>query len=85
MLETWQLSTKYLTKNSLENRWRSPKYSKKDVGYVVELEVIKPVNAQLGIVGQQGSAPGGANQINFLFPPREGAQFFKVVGKKELP
>jgi hypothetical protein len=85
MLETWQLSTKYLTKNSLENRWRSPKDSKKDVGYVVELEVIKPVNAQLGTVGRQGSAPGGANQVNFLFPRREGAQFFKVVDTKVLP
>lgn len=27
---------------------------KKDVGYVVELEILKPVNAQIGVVGAQG-------------------------------
>jgi ABC-type multidrug transport system fused ATPase/permease subunit len=52
---------------------------KKDVGYVVELEIIKPVNAQIGVVGQQGAAAGGANQMNFLFEQRKGAEFFKFV------
>jgi len=55
------------------------------VGYVVELEVIKPVNAQIGVVGPQGSALGGANQLNFLFQPRGGAEFFKVTLARELP
>ncbi len=58
---------------------------KKDVGYVVELEVVKPVNAQIGTVGQQGAAGGGANQLNFLFEQRNGGEFFNVVGQKVLP
>jgi hypothetical protein len=52
---------------------------KKDVGYVVELEIVKPVNVQIGVVGEQGVAAGGANQINFLFEQRKGAEFFKFV------
>ncbi|WP_228768307.1 hemagglutinin repeat-containing protein [Limnohabitans sp. DM1] len=58
---------------------------KKDVGYVVELEIVKPVNAQIGVVGSQGGAAGGANQMNFLFEQRSGGEFFKVVGQKVLP
>jgi hypothetical protein len=58
---------------------------KKDVGYVVELEVKKPLNAQIGIVGQQGSAIGGANQISFMFPKYEGGQYFKLLSERELP
>lgn len=58
---------------------------KKDVGYVVELEVIKPVNAQIGVVGPQGAALGGANQLNFLFEQRGGAEFFKVTLARKLP
>lgn len=58
---------------------------KKDVGYVVELEVVKPLNAQIGVVGSQGSAPGGANQLNFLFEKRGGAEYFTVIGTRKLP
>jgi hypothetical protein len=58
---------------------------KKDVGYVVELEIVKPVNAQIGVVGSQGAAPGGANQLNFLFHPRNGGEFFKRVDERVLP
>jgi hypothetical protein len=58
---------------------------KKDVGYVVELEIVKPVNAQIGVVGSQGVATGGANQLNFLFEQRNGGEFFKVTGQKVLP
>ena len=58
---------------------------KKDVGYVVELEVVKPLNAQIGVVGPQGSAQGGANQLNFLFESRGGAEFFTVIGGRKLP
>lgn len=53
---------------------------KKDVGYVVELEIVKPLNAQIGVVGPQGAATDGANQLNFLFEQRNGGEFFKVVG-----
>jgi hypothetical protein len=58
---------------------------KEDVGYVVELEITKPVNAQIGVVGSQGAATGGANQLNFLFDSRNGGEFFKLVSRKELP
>ena len=58
---------------------------KKDVGYVVELEIIKPVNAQIGVVGSQGTATGGANQLNFLFEQRNGGEFFKFVVGRALP
>lgn len=60
---------------------------KTDVGYVVELEIVKPINAQVGVVGAQGSATGGANQLNFLFQQRNGGEFFKLVegSAKVLP
>ena len=57
---------------------------KKDVGYVVELEIIKPLNAQIGVVGKQGGAGGGANQMNFLFEPHNGGEYFRRVSGKEL-
>ena len=57
---------------------------KKDVGYLVELEIVKPINAQIGVVGSQGTATGGANQLNFLFEQRSGGEFFKLVSRKEL-
>lgn len=58
---------------------------KDDVGYVVELEITKPLNVQIGIVGPQSGAAGGANQINFLFPQREGGEFFKLISGRALP
>ena len=58
---------------------------KEDVGYVVELEITKPLNAQIGIVGPQSGAAGGANQVNFMFPRREGGEFFKLISGKALP
>ncbi len=58
---------------------------KEDVGYVVELEITKPVNAQIGVVGSQGAATGGASQLNFLFEQRNGGEFFKLISRKELP
>ena len=57
---------------------------KADVGYVVELRVVKPVNAQIGVVGAQGSASGGASQLNFLFPQQQGGTFFEVVNLRSL-
>ncbi|MDR0779985.1 MAG: hypothetical protein LBF16_04730 [Pseudomonadales bacterium] len=58
---------------------------KKNVDYVVELELTKPLNAQIGIVGAQSFAIGGSSQVNFLFEQRNGGEFFKLVGSKELP
>ncbi|MDR0779457.1 MAG: hypothetical protein LBF16_02035 [Pseudomonadales bacterium] len=58
---------------------------KKNVDYVVELELIKPLNAQIGIVGAQGSAIGGSSQVSFLFEQRNEGEFFKLVGSRELP
>lgn len=48
---------------------------KNDMGYVVELKIGKPLNAQIGVVGPQGGATGGANQLNFLFEQRSGGGF----------
>ena len=58
---------------------------KRDVGYVVELEIVKPVNAQIGVVGSQGAAKGGANQMNFLFEQRNGGEFFRFLDGGRLP
>lgn len=33
--------------------------------YVVEVQVTKSINAQVGKVGEQGSAVGNGNQFNF--------------------
>lgn len=55
---------------------------KADVSYVVELRVTKPVNAQVGIVGAQAGATGGASQLNFMFPRAQGGQFFEVIEKR---
>lgn len=57
---------------------------KTDVSDVVELWVTKPVNAQVGIVGAQAGATGGASQLNFMFPRAQGGQFFEVIKKKSL-
>ena len=57
---------------------------KENVGYVVELEVTKPINAQVGVVGPQGSATGGGNQLHFVIPPGDRATIFKVVGERKL-
>jgi hypothetical protein len=58
---------------------------KTDVGFVVELEIIKPLNSQVGIVGPQVGAIGGGNQLNFMFEARHGGEFFKLVSGSALP
>lgn len=39
---------------------------KKDVSYVIEVEITKPVQAQVGVVGKQTGSVGGGNQLNFV-------------------
>jgi hypothetical protein len=58
---------------------------KENVGYVVEVEIIKPINAQVGVVGAQDAAAGGGNQLHFLIPPGERSSVFRVVGGRVLP
>jgi filamentous hemagglutinin len=57
---------------------------KENVGYVIEVEITKPINAQVGVVGPQGSAAGGGNQLHFIVPPRDRASVFRVVGERKL-
>ena len=52
---------------------------KENVGYVIEVEVTRSIQAQIGIVGRQGGAPGGGNQLNFLIPRDDRSSVFKYV------
>jgi hypothetical protein len=53
---------------------------KKDVGYVIEVEITKPIQAQVGVVGSQGgTAGGGGNQLNFLVPRDDRSSVFKYI------
>ena len=53
---------------------------KPNVGYVIEIEITKPIQAQVGLVGSQGGAAvGGGNQLNFLIPPIDRSNTFKYV------
>lgn len=47
--------------------------------YVVEVQVTRPINAQVGVVGEQGAAAGGGNQLHFILPPGERPQVFQYV------
>jgi len=58
---------------------------KPNAGYVIEVEITKPINAQVGVVGAQGSASGGGNQLHFIIQPSDRASAFKVVGERKLP
>jgi len=49
------------------------------MGYVIEVEVTRSIQAQIGIVGRQGGAPGGGNQLNFLIPRDARSSVFKYV------
>jgi hypothetical protein len=57
---------------------------KPDASYVIQVEVTKPANAQIGVVGEQPGAAGGGNQLHFNFPPEQRAETFKFVGGQEL-
>ena len=60
---------------------------KPNVGYVIEVEILKPVRAQVGVVGAQGNAAGGGNQLHFVLPQGERDAVFKYVANsgKTLP
>lgn len=58
---------------------------KPNAGYVIEVEITKPINAQVGVVGAQGSAVGGGNQLHFVIGAADRASVFKVVGGRALP
>jgi filamentous hemagglutinin len=47
--------------------------------YVVEVQINKPINAQVGVVGAQGTASGGGNQLHFFLPAGERANVFTYV------
>ena len=47
--------------------------------YVVEVQVTKTINAQVGVVGEQGSAAGGGNQLHFLVPLAERSSLFEYI------
>ena len=57
---------------------------KESVGYVIEVEITKPISAQVGMVGSQGSAARGGNQLHFIVPPRDRGNVFRVVGERKL-
>ncbi len=52
---------------------------KPDVGYVVELKIKQPINAQVGVVGAQDGATGGGNQLHFLVNPADRSKVFELV------
>ncbi|MGJ7580839.1 DUF637 domain-containing protein [Variovorax sp. RHLX14] len=47
--------------------------------YVVEIKVTKSINAQIGIVGAQGSVVGGGNQLHFFLPMADRSLIFNYV------
>jgi hypothetical protein len=47
--------------------------------YVVEVQIVQPINAQIGVVGAQGSAVGGGNQLHFFVPVAQRSAAFKYV------
>lgn len=58
---------------------------KENVGYVIEVEITRPIYAQVGVVGGQGAAVGGGNQLHFIIPPSERTSTFKFISGKALP
>lgn len=58
---------------------------KLNVGNVIEVEITRPIYAQVGVVGTQGVAAGGGSQLHFVVPLGERANTFKVIGGKALP
>jgi hypothetical protein len=53
---------------------------KTNVGYVIEIEITQPVQAQIGVVASQGGAADvGGNQLNFLISPADRSSTFTYV------
>ncbi|WP_201313832.1 hemagglutinin repeat-containing protein [Dyella sp. EPa41] len=52
---------------------------KKDASYIIQVEVTQPINAQIGIVGEQPGASGGGNQLHFNLPPEQRVDTFRYV------
>lgn len=57
---------------------------KSDVSYVIKVEVTQPVNAKIGIVGDQPGAGGGGNQLHFNLPPEQRGRVLEVIGAERL-
>lgn len=47
--------------------------------YVVEVQVTKSINAQVGKVGEQGSAAGNGNQLHFFLITSDRSAVFQYV------
>ncbi|MDR0779983.1 MAG: hypothetical protein LBF16_04720, partial [Pseudomonadales bacterium] len=60
---------------------------KSNTSYVIEVEITQPFNAQIGIVGPQELASGGASQLHFIIPPVQKMNVLKFIGgsEKALP
>ena len=52
---------------------------KSNVGYVIRVEITRPVSAQVGVAGAQSGAAGGGNQLHFVVPLNERSTTFKYV------
>jgi hypothetical protein len=52
---------------------------KPNVSYVIEVEITQPINAQIGIVGAQGQAAGGGNQLHLIIPNEQRGEILKFV------
>ncbi|KGF78164.1 hypothetical protein IA69_32030, partial [Massilia sp. JS1662] len=47
--------------------------------YVVDVQVTRAINAQVGTVGAQGTASGGGNQLHFFVPRDDRTGVFRYV------
>jgi hypothetical protein len=52
---------------------------KPNINYVIEVEITQPFNAQIGIVGPQDLASGGASQLHFIMPREQLGEVLKFV------
>jgi hypothetical protein len=60
---------------------------KPNASYVIEVEITQPVAAKVGVVGPQGTALGGGNQLHFIVQPADRSSVFRYVpdSGKALP